>query len=482
MPVIGNALTHWRPKGLPKSALEIANRIYKEAKAQKNYPQVAKAAMSRMIFRSYSDEDAYKELVRSLQMDVADTPEPARSVLQSVLADVYWQYFQQNRYKFYNRATIGRATIGGKANTGTNQTTTSTDSTADFTTWDASRIVEAVTSAYLASVQQKALLQKTPIAAYDALLDKGDPDARLLRPTLYDLLAHRAIDFFQNTEPDLLKPVFRFELNQSNYFSNPETFTRLTIQSRDSLSGRYQALLLYQQVLAFHLNDASPDALADTDVQRLEFVHRHSTLPKRDSLYQKTLKDQIARYKNRPTEAVYAFQLAQFLANTGSPVRPLDDTDDPTVPQADSSRWNRKRAADICRDIIKRFPKTLQAKQAAQLLSRLTAPTVTVQIEQVNAPDKPFRALVSYQNVNKLLYRIFRVTAAETQTFRDNNGNEEQRKKLYAAWLKRPFVAESSVALPDDGDLNQHSVEMPVKGLPTGHYILSSHIGRHFSG
>jgi uncharacterized protein YfaS (alpha-2-macroglobulin family) len=459
-------------KGLPKSALEIANRIYKDAKAQKNYPQVAKAAMSRMIFRSYSDEDAYKELIRSLQTDIIDTPEPAKSVLQSVLADMYWQYFQQNRYKFYNRATIGQATTG-KTNPSTpsNQLPNPVDSAADFITWDASRMVDAVTFAYLASVRQKTLLQKTAIAAYDALLDKGDPDARLLRPTLYDLLVHRAIDFFQNTEPDLLKPVFRFELDQSNYFSNPETFTKLTIQSRDSLSGRYQALLLYQQLLAFHLSDTSPNGLADTDVQRLDFVHRHSTLPKRDSLYQKTLNDQIGRYKNQPTEAVYAFQLAQFLANTNSP-RPLDDNDDPTLTQADSSRWNRKMSADICRDIIKRFPKTLPAKQAAQLLNRLTTPTVTVQIEQINVPDKPFRALVSYQNVNKLLYRIFRVTAAEMQTFWDNNGNEEQRKKLYAAWLKRPFVTESSVSLPDDGDLNQHSVEIPVKGLPTGHYIL----------
>ncbi len=352
-------------KGLPKSALEIANRIYKEAKARKNYPQVAKAAISRMIFRSYSDEDAYKELVRSLQTDITDTPEPAKSVLQSVLADAYWQYFQQNRYKFYNRATIGRATIGrattaGKTSAGTNQSPASTDSTADFTTWDARQLVDAVTSAYLASVEQKALLQKTPISVYDALLEKGDPDARPLRPTLYDLLAHRAIDFFQNTEPDLLKPVFRFELDQPVYFSAPETFTKLTIQSRDSLSGRYQALLLYQQLLAFHLNDASPDALADTDVQRLEFVHRNSTLPKRDSLYKNTLNELINRYKNQPTEAVYAFQLAQFLANTGGLVRPLDEYDDPqALTQADSSRWNRKMAADICRDIIKRFPKTL---------------------------------------------------------------------------------------------------------------------------
>ncbi|WP_020605822.1 alpha-2-macroglobulin family protein [Spirosoma spitsbergense] len=460
-------------KGLPKSALEIANRIYKEAKAQENYPQVAKAVMSRMIFRSYSDEKAYKELVRSIRTDVVDTPEPAKSVLQSVLADVYWQYFQQNRYKFYDRATIGRATVGKTTpNAPSNQLPNPNDSTGDFTTWDAHQLVDAVTSAYLASVQQKTLLQKTPISAYDALLDKGDPDVRPLRPTLYDLLAHRAIDFFQNTEPDLLKPVFRFELDRPDYFSNPETFAKLTIQSLDSLSGRYQALLLYQQVVAFHLNDASPDALADTDVQRLEFVHRHSTLPKRDSLYQKTLNDQITQYKNRPTEAVYTFQLAQFLANTGSPVRPLDDNDDPKDPKTDPSRWNRKQSADLCRDIIKRFPKTLSAKQAAQLLSRLTAPTFTVQVEQVNVPDKPFRALVSYQNVSKLLYRIFRATVAEVQTFQNNNGNEEQRKKLYAVWLKRPFVVETSVSLPDNGDLNQHSVEIPVKGLPIGQYIL----------
>ena len=306
-----------------------------------------------------------------------------------------------------------------------------------FTTWDARHLVDAVTSACLASVRQKDLLQKTPIATYDALLDKGDPDARPLRPTLYDLLAHRAIDFFQNTEPDLLKPVFRFELDKPGYLAGPEEFTKITIQSRDSLSGRYQALRLYQQVLAFHLADGSPDALADTDVQRLEFVHQHSVVPKRDSVYRKTLENQITRYRNAPTEAVYAFQLAQFLANHGSPVRPLGDSEDPE-PKPNPSRWNRKQAADICRDIIKRFPKTVSAKQAAQLLSRLTNPTFTVQVEQVNAPKQPFRALVGYQNVIKVSYRIVQIPLADLQTYRDNYGNEEQRKKLYAAWAQTP--------------------------------------------
>ena len=237
--------------------------------------------------------------------------------------------------------------------------------------------MEAVTKAYLASVEQKALLQKTPIATYDALLEKGDADARHLRPTLYDVLAHRAIGFFQNTEPDLLKPVFKFELNQAAYFSESAIFAKLTIQSQDSLSGRYQALLLYQQLLAFHLSDTNPDALADVDVLRLAFVHQHSVLPTKDSLYKQALEKQIARFKNQPTEAVYAYQLAEFLTNSGTPIRPFDENDDSAAEPipANPSRWNRKQAADICRDLVKRFPNARSGKQASQLLARLLTPS-----------------------------------------------------------------------------------------------------------
>ncbi|WP_461129814.1 alpha-2-macroglobulin family protein [Spirosoma aerophilum] len=468
-------------KGLPKSALDIANRIYKEAKVQKNYPQVARAAMARQVFRSYSDEDSYVELVRSLQTDVQDTPEPAKSVLQSVLADIYWQYFQQNRYKFYDRATVGRATVG-RTNPGRNTTdkgvskTTSKpdDSTAtDFTTWDASHLMEVITSTYRASVQDKALLQKTPTADYDVLIDKGDVDARPLRPTLYDLLAHRAIDFFQNTEPDLLKPVFKFELNQPGYLTGPAEFARLSIQSQDSLSGRYQALLLYQQLLTFHLSDANPDALADVDALRLAFVHRHSVLPNKDALFQQTLEKQITTYKGKPAEAIYAYQLAEFLTNQGGMVRPLDDMDDPGSGKPNPSRWNRKRAADLCRDLIKRFPNTLARKQADVLLAQLLLGSFSLQLEQVNAPEKPFRALVNYQNTPTLTYRVVRLSVAEVQQPLDPYDNrEEQRRKRLAKWLKRPTVAEKSVTLPDDGDLNSHSVEIPIDGLPLGQYVL----------
>ncbi|GAB4015669.1 alpha-2-macroglobulin family protein [Spirosoma koreense] len=458
-------------KGLPKSAVEIVDRIYKEARAQKNYPQLAKAAIARTVYRAYSDEDAFKILIRSLRADIVETPEPAKSVLQSVLGDVYWQYFSQNRYKFYERTTVNTS--------GADNVTTSTDSTADFTTWDARQLVEAATTAYLASVRSRDALQKIPIGTYDMLLEKGDPDARPLRPTLYDLLAHRAIQFFQNTEPDLLKPVFRFELNQPAYFASPDVFARLTIHSQDSLSGRYQALLLYQQLLEFHLTDNHPNALVDADVLRLTFVHQHSNLPERDSLYRKALERQRNQYKNSPAEAVYAYQLAEFLTAYG-PVRPPDDAEEATPSTTDPNRWNRKQAADICRELVSRYPETLAGKQAAQLLNQLLLPSYSFQIEQVNQPQQPFRALVSYQNVNKIRYRIIRITLTELQAYRENRADESQKRKWFSAWLKRPVIDESSVVLPDDGDLNRHSVEIPIKALPMGSYLLLATTNNQF--
>ena len=454
-------------KGLPKSALAIATRIYAEAKVQKNYPQVVKAAMHRMVFRSYADENAYVELVRSVKADINDTPEPARSILQSVLADIYWQYFQQNRYKFYSRATV---------NTEENQTSKSTDSTAlDFRTWDARQLVEAATAAYLASVKSKQLLQTTPIGNFDVLLEKGDPSTRPLRPTLYDLLAHRALGFFQNTEPDLLKPIFRFNLDQPAYLATPDVFVTLPVQSQDSLSGRYQALRLYQQLLAFHLNDANPDALADVDALRLAFVYGHSVVTNRDLLYQQTLEKQINRYKNKPAEAVFAYQLAEFLVSHAETFRsPDEDEIYVAVPVEErANHWNRKQAVEICQDIAKRFLGTLSAQKANRLISELTKTDCSVQVESVTTPNEPFRALVTYQNTSKFLYRIIRISVNELHEYRYTiNRNEDQRKSLLAAWLKQPKAAENTISLPDDGDKNRHAVEIPLMGLPTGQYLI----------
>ncbi|CCH56660.1 UPF0192 protein [Fibrisoma limi BUZ 3] len=446
-------------RGLPKSALTQINKIYQQAKEAKNYPQVAKAVIYRTNYQFVQEEEEFVALVRTTKQDIQATPEPTRSVLESVLADTYWQYYNRNRYKFYDRATAGRATI---------QPSPGTASPDDPRTWDARQLIDAVTSAYLASVQEKALLQQTPVSAYDALLIKGDAEARALRPTLFDLLAHRAIDFFKNTEPDLHKPIFRFEVDDVRYLAGPDVFVQLPLQSKDSLSGRFQALQLYQQLLRFHVSDKNPQALADADVQRLQFVHTHSTVPNKDLLLHQTLRQQKVRYAGQPAEATYAYALAQSLVSLTDPYQLRTDEGD-TV---SAKKWHRKQAADICRDLIKRFPKTRAAAEADELLTQLLRPECTLTVEEVNAPKTPFRALLTYQNVKQVRYRIIRLSTSEWQATRQFAGEMNQRKQKLQQWLKRPSIVEKTVVPPDDGDLNNHSVEIPIEGLPLGQYLV----------
>ena len=92
-------------KGLPKSALEVVNKLYEKAKAENNTGQFVKAVIHRLKFTSYTEEDAFVLSLIDLDKEAAKAEFPAKQVLHSMLAEMYWSYYQQNRYRFLQRTT-----------------------------------------------------------------------------------------------------------------------------------------------------------------------------------------------------------------------------------------------------------------------------------------------------------------------------------------------------------------------------------------
>ena len=424
-------------KGLPKSALEIVNRIYTRAKATRNNPQLVKAAMYRLAYQPYTTEDTYAEVIELLRRDVAATPSPARTILQSILAETYWQYYQQNRWKFQNR-------------------TTSDNQSNDPRVWDLRRLVAETVTAYEASLAPAELLKSTPISAFEVVVKRGDTDARALRPTLFDFLAHRALAFYTDTEPDITRPANQFSLDKAAHLANADSFVKQKLNSTDSLSLKLRALRLYQALTAFHLAEPNSLALADVDVARLTFVHQYSTVPKKDSLYQQTLDKQITQHKNQPTEIFYGLALANLWAD-------LSD-------KTDVGNYRRK-AADLAADLLKRFPNAgLETTNAQRLLDRLNKQSIELIIAEGSVPDQPILTSVDYRNVPTLHYRIVRVDV-------DDAGRVERRrtddaKKLARQYLNRPAMKSGSVQLPNDGDLREHRTEIALPALPVGQYVV----------
>ena len=466
-------------KGLPKSALAIADRVYAAAKKANNYPQLTKAAMRRVVFSTAAsrEENTFLTLIKALRGDVATASAPAKAILQSVLADVYWQYYQSNRYRFMNRTSVSPGTsptVGDKDKADDD----------DPREWDARHLASEVTNLYLTSVQDEKLLQQTPAETYAVVSSPGNAAGRALRSTLYDLLAHRAIDFFGNTEADVTRPTYRFELDKAEYLAEPVVFTKTALTSQDTLSGKFQALLLYQKLVALHLTNKDPLALAAVDAERLAFAHRHSVVADKEARYRQTLTTLVARYKNQTSdaEAEYAALLIEALSNGSQPSgrNYRTDTDDDATAQPDSAhRWDRKQAAELARDLIKRRPNAFATQRVRPVLDNLLRASLGVQIEEANAPNAPFRARVAYTNLKTLFYKIVRVTPDEARDIRTNYYQQyDKRTAQLERLLSRESVADGQVDLPDDGDLRNHSVEMPVAGLPMGHYaMLVSNVG-----
>src|SRR5690606_22864024 len=145
----------------------------------------------------------------------------------------------------------------------------------DIQTWDAAAFFEKIADLYQASLSDPALLQKIPVEKYMPLILEGK-NTRPLTPTLYDLLAVRALDFFQNQEKDVTQPADVFQLERSLWFEDAKRISDVKVNIKNPASLHFKALHLYQDVIAFHLKDKTPEALIDADLHRLYFVHQNS--------------------------------------------------------------------------------------------------------------------------------------------------------------------------------------------------------------
>src|SRR4029079_18507772 len=317
-------------KELPRSALEQVKKIYQVAKKDKQDAQVVKSLIYMTGLQNEVTENDGTKAIADLEKETIAATEPGKSILNSLLAELYWQYYQQHRWQLYNRT-----------NTGASQKD-------DVATWTADDLHRKIGELYLRSIKNSSLLQQTKLTAYDAIILKGN--VRHLRPTLFDLLAHRALDYFKNDERDITKPAYAFEINQPSAFDPASDFIHRKFEAKDSLSLQQKALLLYQQLISFHLNDAKPDALIDVDVERIQFVNEKGAQANKEELYILTLNHIAHQYENLPAgqaripaASQASYLIAQQYNEDANLYQLYGDT---------THRYDRVRAKEICEKIL----------------------------------------------------------------------------------------------------------------------------------
>ncbi|MEO8960547.1 MAG: hypothetical protein ABI325_01615, partial [Ginsengibacter sp.] len=130
----------FRKKGLTKSALAEVEKIYSLAKSTNNDPQIIKSLLFKINLNNNIEEDASVKSIDSLEKEIAIAGEPAKSILQSITAQLYWNYFQQNRYRLYQR------------------TNTENFDKKDIATWTSDDLHHEIGELYVASLKDEKLL------------------------------------------------------------------------------------------------------------------------------------------------------------------------------------------------------------------------------------------------------------------------------------------------------------------------------------
>ncbi|HET9055784.1 MAG TPA: alpha-2-macroglobulin family protein [Chitinophagaceae bacterium] len=427
-------------KGLTKTAITEVKKIYTLAKKEGNEAQAIKSLMFQTILSGQVDENAGINSIKSLEAESAETRQPAKSLLQSMTAQLYWNYFQNNRWRLYSR------------------TNTENFKKEDIATWGVKDFHNKISALYLASISEVKLLQSSKLEPFDAIIQTYG--YRYLRSTLYDFLSHRALDYFTNDERDVTKPAYQFIIRQEEAFADAPVFSKASFKTKDTASLYYKAITIFQQLTGFHLKDAKPDALIDLEIKRLQFMHNHAVLEEKEKLYERSLIQLTKKYANDSASAQVSYLLASFYNERGNQYTTFSNKD---------VQYEKKRAKEICEAVIAKFPKSEGGINCKSLLHQIVAKSFTLTTEKVNVPDQPFRMLVNYKNISKLYFRIIKTSKQELKRIDINNlENEDVWEKI----LSLKSIRNWNESLPDLKDYQQHSVEVKINELPNGLYVL----------
>ncbi len=355
-------------EGLPQQARAAVDSIYAAAVAEANEPHFIKTLFYQSRYTMELEENAENRIVADIRARLAEATPAGRALLHSILGELFLRYYQNNRYQFYNRT----------ATTGYDED--------DIATWDLTKLLTEATAHYLRSVEPADTLQALPLDAYAVVLVDAQTD-RALRPTLFDFLAHRAIDFLTNEEASLITPERTFFLQGEQVFGPASDFIGLDFEGQDGPG--VEALRLLQDLLALHLDRDDPAAMIDADLRRLELVHGVSVASHKDSLYAASLEHLRGQYAGLPVFAEVTYALAQEYNRRGDRYQAFAGGENAA---SEKDRVAKRRAIALCDEAIARFPETRAGENCQALQDVIRQKDLEFQVQDAVVPDVPVLA------------------------------------------------------------------------------------------
>ncbi|MEM6801517.1 MAG: hypothetical protein AAF696_08935, partial [Bacteroidota bacterium] len=386
----------------------------------------------------FQSQSGLNEKAIFLKSSIAQAVSPQKQILQSILAEYYYTYYLANLEALASQPLLE-------------------EEEDKIETWSRKKLIETTAKLYQLSLKKSNELKIFPSEQiYLAEVATKHPE---FRPSLFDILAHRALDFYSDPRTTLYPAPAGFKMRAQGLIMSPEKFSLTSFPELDSLNHIFISLTIYQKLLAYQLDKKVYNALIDTHLRMIKWLRTYSSGLDKAGRYVKNLLYLIANFPNNHAIADVKYELAMVYVGIAGDFQPLG---------GNAYKWDYQKAHEICEGSIAEYPDSRGAEKCKALIQLIEKPALRIAAEAINLPMKPFRMQLAYRNMDHLYYRLYRIPLTQKKNFE----NLRSAVDKWAFVKKLGLHKKGDTYLAFDGDHQFHRTETSIAGVEAGFYAL----------
>lgn len=414
--------SHWeniekqeQKQGKLKSLLPQVEMIYQQAQKENNTPQKIKALLykSKIILQTDDSEDVDLTIIEDFEKEIKNARPVETALMQSMLAELYQNYYQRNRFKIEERTEIENSLES------------------DFRFWSKGQFEKKVEKLYSASLTPKAKLQNEAIEYWSLLLIR-EKETEFLRPTLYDFLAYRTLDFFkeglaynsssekQEESKEILEDLIKFHEQKGN--ENALAYNRLNLSK-----------------------------LQSEELGHLEFG---------DCLLQLSRDFQEIKYS-----PYILYELSEYYLSEHNSIAKTD---------FEKRKKAAEKSMDYLNQIIENFPESPLRKVATNNKKFFKRTEIGLSMEGNISPHQNTPISFTHKNTDKVYFKILQLNTEGEKLLYEFQYVDKSKKqeKLNQILRSLPLEKEFELSLKKFDDYQNHTTKVKFPSLETGSYVI----------
>ena len=358
-----------------QAVYSVSQYILQKASKEKEVEFAIKAVAKILSIQNSISEKNESLLIDHLETIADSSAGVIQSILYSMAADLNFRYYLNNENKINNNTV---------------------EFSSDKAEWNKLKYLNHIQNLFQKSLNNVDRLKLSEISQFKNLLI-FDKHTDLSRPSLYNFLAHRAINFYTDI---LLKE------KESNSLAKIKMIPikSFMIYARQESSLLDELLKLYQDVLKFNQVNQHIYAYVQTNLERMKFYNALIYSANDNRHYLSSLVRFLKEFDDHPASALIARDLSEYYKKAGL--------------------FNQ--AKDVLERNLKRFPNSVSSDELKRLKVQVTKPTLELEITNL-IPNVVNTIQIKHRLVSEITIRIIPITLNSflEKEMDDLTGNDE---------------------------------------------------------